>query len=380
MDSFTIPARNNQDYAGVGRIHNIDYIFAFDGHGMHHVIDQIRNMNMDDIASASNPVFAVHEQLKGDSYRSGSTMAFARKTGNLIETFHCGDSALRVYVNGMLLHTSTAHNFTNPAEIKRTESMVRFIQPTMAPFPVSATAIREVLSPEGFFKTGEALVPSQSLGHNNMTGLDPEIFTITVKPTDHVRMIVGSDGFWDMLVPPTGDARTLAQEAHRRWKQEWDYPYLGRIVKNRFEDIDDICVAVYDDEIKTRPSLCIPWSPLHFTTDQVRATFEAVMEDVLRVDEVVKETHKIFFIHFLPHRMDDGNTYVYDTLKERRIKLHYSNDWYWMVGMSKYTEPLRCVDDVYFRWNKEENYSEFIEGQIRESSCYKIKRFLREFA
>lgn len=378
MDFSILPARNNQDYAGVGRIHNTDYIFAFDGHGTHHVIDQIRNMNMDDIASASNPVFAVHERLQGDSYRSGSTMAFARKTGNLIETFNCGDSALHVYVNGMLRHVSTAHTFTNPVEIKRTESMVHFIKPTMAPFPVSDTTIHEILSPEGHFKTGEALVPSQSLGHNNMTGLEPELFTLTVKPTDHVRMIVGSDGFWDMRVNPSGNAQTLTQEALRRWKQEWDYPYLGRIVKNRFEDRDDICVAVYDDVIKTRPSLCIPWSPLHFTTEQVHNTFEAIMNGVLRVDELIKPTHKIFFIHFLPHSMDDRNTYVYDTLKERRIKVYYSNDWFWMVGMSHFTEPLRCVDDTYSRW-KGENYTEFMNEQISSFTCYKIQKYLECF-
>jgi hypothetical protein len=103
------------------------------------------------------------------------------------------------------------------------------------------------------------------------------------------------------------------------------------------------------------------------------------MEGVLCVDELVKPTHKIFFIHFLPHRMDDRNTYVYDKLKERRLKLYYSNDWYWMVGMSHFTEPLRCVDDVYFRW-KEGDYREFIEGQVSAFSCYKIERFLREFA
>ena len=377
MDSHIIPSTNNQDYAGTGRIHDTDYIFAFDGHGTNHVIDQIRAMNMDDIALSSNPVLAVHEQLKGDSYRSGSTMAFARKTGTCIETFNCGDSMIWIYVNGSLRHESIPHTFTNPKEIERTRHLVRRIKQFMAPFPVSHDTVEEILSPSGLFHTGEELVPSQSLGHNNMTELAPEHFTVTVHPTDHVRMVVGSDGFSDMLVDPSqGTARTLAQKAVERWKQKWNYMYQGRIVQTNYDDIDDVSVAVYDDEIKFRPAMCIPWSPLHFTTQDVESTCNAVMGGVLRVDEVVKETHKVFFIHFLPSKMDDGNRYVYGKTK---MKLYYSNDWYWNMGISHYTSPLRCVDDVYERWNGLEAYDTFRENQIPSHVCYKMSHYLTEF-
>jgi serine/threonine protein phosphatase PrpC len=377
MDSCIIPSANNQDYAGSGRIHDTDYIFVFDGHGTNRVIDQIRAMNMDDIALSSNPVLAVHDQLKGDSYRSGSTMAFARKTGTRIETFNCGDSMIWVYVNGGLRHVSTAHTFTNPQEIERTRHLVQRIQRVMAPFPVSDHTVEEILSTSGLFHTGETLVPSQSLGHNNMTELAPECFTYIVQPTDHVRMVVASDGFSDMLVNPVrGGARTLAEKAVERWKQQWNYLYQGRMVQTHFGDVDDVGVVVYDDEIKFRPAMCIPWSPLHFTTSDVQATCEAVMGGVLRVDEVVKETHKVFFIHFLPSKMDDGNHYVYG---KQRMKLYYSQDWYWNMSISHYTSPLRCVDDVYGRWDKTGSYEEFRESQLPSHVCYKIWMYFDQF-
>jgi len=381
MDAFTIPSRKNQDFAGTGRVDKVDYIFAFDGHGTDNVIQQIRYMNMDDIATSANPVQAVHDRLAGNTFRSGSTMAFARVTGTLIETFNCGDSELRVYVNDEPVHTSTPHTFTNLKEIQRTQHAVYAIKPVHAPFPVSDTVVRDVLSPLGCFTTGEDLVPSQSLGHNNMTGIAPECFTLTFKPTDHVRIVVGTDGFWDMLVDASsGHSRLLAEKAHRRWLQTWTYASEQGTVQTDFGgDIDDVGVAVYDNHIQARPSLCIPWSHSHFTVDEVAKTFEAVMGGVLRVDELVKPTHKVFFVHFIPAWMDDKNKYVYDTLTQRPLKVFYTKTWFWKVGLSHYTQPLRCADDVFYRWDGESDYQEFVDTHISAWSAYKMVNFTGQF-
>jgi hypothetical protein len=381
MESHFIPNAKNQDFVGTGRIQDIDYLFAFDGHGTDKVIHQIRNMNMDDIATSHNPVLAVHEKLIGDTYLSGATMSFARIQGNRVESYNCGDSQVHIYLNGTRVHQSIPHTFTNLDEIKRTASRVTSIKPTKAPFPVSDTVIRDVLSPTGRFITGEELVPSQSLGHNDMTGLAPEYFTVTVSPTDHLRIVVGSDGFWDMMVDPSkGTAKALTQEAHRRWMQTWTYESGGQTVRTDFGgDIDDIGVAVYDNVIQFRPALCIPWSPPSFTTDQIRMTFEAVMGGVLRVDELVKPTHKVFFVHFLPMKMDEKNKKVYEILAKRPLKVYYSDDWFWNVSVSHYTAPMRCVDDVYGRWDGVCPYEEFADSQVSEWSIYKINRFLVAF-
>jgi len=334
-------------------------------------------MNMDEIALQPDPVLAVHQRLQGNTYRSGATMAFARIQNYKIETFNCGDSEVHVYVNGTRVHKTTPHTFTNLDEIKRTEYRVRSIKPLKAPFPVSDTVIRDVLSPIAMFLNYEELVPSQALGHNDMTGLAPECFSLNVQPTDHVRIIVGSDGFWDMLVDPTGTAQSLAQEAHRRWNQTWTYESGGKSVRTDFGgDIDDVAVAVYDNKIQTRPALCIPWSPSCFTVEEVKATFDVVMGGVMRVDELVKPTHKVFFIHFLPTVIDEKNKNVYDILARRPLKVYYSDKWHWNVGVSHYTTPMRCVDDVYGRWDGVSDYASFVEDQIPAWSIYKMGRWL----
>jgi len=284
-------------------------------------------------------------------------------------------------LNGCLCHQTTPHTFTNHDEVKRTQSLVYSIKQVHAPFPVSDTVVQDILSPSGVFKTGEELVPSQSLGHNNMTGLSPECFSMTIKPTDHIRIVAGTDGFWDMLVDPvSGSSTTLANEAHRRWMQKWTYKSSVGTVQTDFGgDIDDVGIAIYDNAVQFRPSLCIPWSPSHFTVKQVEATFNAVMGGVLRVDEVVKPSHKVFFVHFIPSAMDDKNKNVYDILCRRPLKAYYSSSWFWKVQLSHYTPPLRCADDVFFRWDGVTDYQEFVDTQIPTWSTYKMNRFLSEF-
>ena len=371
MDSCTIPSRSNQDYAGTGRVGNIDYIFVFDGHGTNNVIRQIRAMDMDEIATAPDPVQAVHSRLVGNSYQSGSTMAFARMTGTFVETFNCGDSTIQVWLNGSNVYTSTPHNFLDFKEVQRTQKNVRSIQPTKAPFPVSATRIEHVLSPIATFTCGEAMVPSQSLGHNNMTGLDPQKFSLQTIPTDTIRMVVSSDGFSDMLVDASsGKARTLAEEAHRRWHQKWDYMYHGRLVQTDFDgDVDDVGIAIYDNTIKYRPVMCLPWSPLHFVSDDIYKTFDTLFRGVSHVDEVVRADHKVFFIHFVPSDLDEVHKRVYS---KTSFKVYYSDEWYWTTRIYKKSPPLRCVDDVYARWEGDVPWKEFSAEQIPAETCRKM--------
>ena len=371
MDSYTIPSRSNQDYTGTGRMGTVDYIFAFDGHGTNNVIHQIRAMDMDEIATSQDPVQAVHSRLVGNTFQSGSTMAFARMTGTLIETFNCGDSTIHVWLNGELVYKSTPHNFLDLKEVQRTQKNVRSIQPTKAPFPVSATCIEYVLSPIANFNCGEALVPSQSLGHNNMTGLVPQTFSMQTNPTDTVRMVVSSDGFSDMLVDASiGKARQLAEEAHRRWHQKWDYMYEGRLVQTDFGgDVDDVSIAMYDNTTKYRPVMCIPWSPLHFVSDDVYKTFDTLFRGVSHVDEVVRVDHKVFFVHFVPSDLDEVHKRVYS---KTSFKVYYSDDWYWTTRIYKKSPPLRCVDDVYARWEGDVPWKEFSAEQIPAEMCRKM--------
>ena len=377
--SHVIPSSANQDRVWTGRIGNLEYIMVADGHGTNRCIDQLSKMNMDDIARSENPILAANEQLHGDLYGSGATLAVGRRTPTQVELFNCGDSCIDLYINGKHVYQTKRHTFNDPKEVERTQPLVHELLPTMAPMPISYTEVKEVLSPTGFFKTGEKLVPSQSLGHNNMTGLAPDHFTCEVTPMDHVRMVAGSDGFWDMLVSTeNGTAKELAEHAHRQWLKPWDYQWQGRMHKNHFGgSIDDVSVAVYDDKIKEFPSLCIPTSPPSFTADQVRAAVEATIGGLRKIDEVVYPTHKVFFLHFNPDELTPVRRKVYAAAHDG-VKLYYSDEWFWTLKRSHYADGMRGVDELYDVWDKTGDYYALYDSHVPHHVSTKMNRFLEE--
>ena len=376
--SHIIPSRANQDRVWTGRVGDTDYIMVADGHGTNHCIDQLSNMNMDDIATSENPILEASRKLKGNLYLSGATFAVGRRTSLQVELFNCGDSCMDLYINGKHVYQSKRHTFNDPKEVERTKHLVREILPTMAPLPISYTEIKEILSPTGYFITGEHMVPSQSLGHNNMTELAPDYFTCDVTPLDHVRIVAGSDGFWDMMVPTeNGTAKELAEHAHRQWMKKWDYMWQGRMCKNDFGgSIDDVSVAVYDDKIKEFPSLCIPSSPPTFTVDQVRATVEATIGGLRKIDEIVYPTHKVFFLHFNPCELTAVHRKVY--LAHEGVKLYYSDEWFWMLKRSDYAKPMRGVDEIYDLWDKTGDYYTLYDSHVPHHVATKMTRFLED--
>jgi len=367
---------SGQDYAVSGYVGEMQYICVCDGHGTSKCINLIRALDFDEIASADDPALAIFNKVQagGDMFRSGATFTFAKITGNVIELFSMGDSETHVFINGQLVYTTDIHTFTNPTEIERTKEFVVYDK-YMAPFPISAHEIGNVLSPVGLFNTGEQLVPSQSLGHNNMTGHAPCKKTITFKPTDKVRVVCGSDGLFDMWKPVihTGTAQEIVADAERQWRKSWLYG-------NQYTDfggiIDDISVAIWENKVVEIPSLCIPYSLSAFTTDDVLSTFTALLGPVRKVDEFIlgDSKSKCFFIHFNPCEMTDVMREMFTKI-EGNVKIHVTPTWFWHVKISKTAKPMKAVGWEYTRWDKTGDYYEFAENQISDKCCVKMLSF-----
>jgi len=251
MNVVSLPTGKDQDYAVCGRVNDTDYIAVFDGHGRDRCIDYVRTLVMNDIMGKENPARELWDLVErgGNFFESGTTMTMARIKDNTIEIWNIGDSQTHVFINGELVHKTSIHTFLNPAEIERTRPLIHFIQSSKAPFPVSDTTVENIESPVGYFKMGESLVPSQSLGHNGMTGFAPCFKQIQFEPTDKVRIVCGSDGLFDMLVDvSTGTAEELTGEAERRWRQEWNFFDGKRVYKTNYGgSIDDISCAVWEN-------------------------------------------------------------------------------------------------------------------------------------
>jgi serine/threonine protein phosphatase PrpC len=371
MQTYERQTGSGQDYAFSGYVEDIQYIGVCDGHGSSKCIDLIRALDMDEIASAVNPALAIFKKVQdgGDMFRSGATFTFARITCTTIDIYNIGDSETHVFINGQHVYTSDVHTFTNPNEIERTKEFATYDN-SKAPFPISATVIDDVLSPVGHFKY-EHLVPSQSLGHNNVTGHAPSIKSITFQPTDKVRIVCGSDGLFDMWMPPisTGTAEEIVEDAERQWRKKWTY--CG--TQTNYDQIDDISVAIWENKVVEIPSLCIPYSLSEFTVDDVTETFNTLLGSVRKVDEFIlgDSKSKCFFIHFNPCEMTDTMRHLFAKI-DGSVKIHVTPTWFWHVKRAKTAKPMKTVGWEYTRWDGTGDYYEFAQSQISAKTCLRI--------
>jgi serine/threonine protein phosphatase PrpC len=264
MMAITRQLGNAQDYVVKGSFQKdneeYDYVAAMDGHGTGYnrdsCISLLRNLDFTIVAQQENPVEYIRQQLLGHNLiNSGSTFTFARinKTKQQIEVINVGDSITVVFKNNKLVYTTPIHCFQNPEEVERTKSLIREIRPSTAPKPVNDTDVHLVESNVGVWNTGEVLVPTQSFGHNNMTGLAPSQIIIPYNTNESIRVICGTDGFWDMKMIDypyiaVESAIRLVNVAERKWKQQWMY-FDGKHkpVQTSFDEADDIGVAIWDN-------------------------------------------------------------------------------------------------------------------------------------
>ena len=324
MDSFTIQSGSGQDYSGHATIRDTSYCFVFDGHGHNDCIDHIRSLDMNHFATLPCPATAIEATFVGKNfYKSGATFVLARICANKLDVFHVGDAKAHVYLNGTLVHETIDHTFQNIDEIERTKDFVR-IQPTKAPFPVSDHEVQMLDSAVGHFDTGESFVPSQALGHNGCSGLKPGHYTLTFDTFDKIRVVCGSDGFWDMLPPTGGLAKDLAHEAVRRWKQMWTF---GDVRTTYGDSIDDVSVAILDNTYFSQ-TICIPYYLNCFDESHVRAAFPF---DIHSIDSVLIGDHKAFFLHF--YKPCDGLRSLFRNIRDRPVKLYYHDSWFWHLKL-----------------------------------------------
>jgi serine/threonine protein phosphatase PrpC len=251
---------SQQDYAVKGNIGNVHYIGVMDGHGVGYhknlCIELLRSFNFDEIALAPNPVDHIQSNLQPyDLIGSGSTFTFARiyKNNREIEVINVGDSKTVVIINGNIIYTTPEHTFHNLDELERVRSRLQHVRPTTAPFPVNEREVHMLRSDVGIFLNGECMVPTQCFGHNNISGLAPSIVKLPYTDGDTVRVICGSDGFWDMYMEhyidlPYASPEDLIQLAEDRWKQQWEF-HDGKnkpVMTSFGDDFDDIGISVWD--------------------------------------------------------------------------------------------------------------------------------------
>jgi len=269
-----------------------DYGIITDGHGPNEIVSDIRGIitaNTDTILNAENPHLEIQSRLdeinkarienidqniafyrntkqnmEYSTYNGGATFLFTKLYDNRIETFSLGDSELYVMINSEIVYHNPKHNWNNENERLRMESR------TDVTVRAKYQSIPHIISPErtGFAKVATIeyfdtsrnslaqLAPTQSIGHNSITQFAPEKMTIPFEPTDSVKIIIASDGFWDVFAPHHPDDRSrmndldgeqLADLAESRWKQEWEVARSMETPDEIYKEKSHYPASGYDD-------------------------------------------------------------------------------------------------------------------------------------
>jgi serine/threonine protein phosphatase PrpC len=267
---------NGQDYTYIDDItefvgESCKICIVFDGHGSDSIINFIRsisNNTMNEIVSVKNPVENLAKYINDNlnynrNITTGSTMCLVKIYSNRIECVNCGDSQVAIFKNGSLEYMNKQHNFTNEKERERLKDKVNFVPSTNIKI-VEKDKLISVYSEyiEWNFKNESLLLAcSQSLGHSDRTGYDPEYTTIPIIKGEKYKIIIGSDGLWDMVIVEdeldmkslsTKNANELMKQTTERWLQKWNMQDVlnnnEAIMRYSFtpKQCDDISVIVAD--------------------------------------------------------------------------------------------------------------------------------------
>jgi serine/threonine protein phosphatase PrpC len=231
-----------QDYTIKGHYKNketdeeFDWIALFDGHGTNRIIDKIKNIDLEKFIATDNPPLALQNFLTNENIlskyeSSGSTMCVAKIYKEHIQCFTVGDSYLFVYQDGVKIYSNPLHKWHNESEINRLKKIDSGLNLTDSiTFEVIAENIMTSLNSKYLnFSNGLQIAPTQTIGHNNITGISPETFYISLIPNSDYRIVMASDGVFDVLMNDEDEILEFSKKscdeivelAENRWKQSW---------------------------------------------------------------------------------------------------------------------------------------------------------------
>ena len=247
------------------------WIIVQDGHGGNACIHYLDTLDYAAIMQMENPAEEIHRlvqpNISGQEFiKSGSTLCIARVIPELscIEIINAGDSQAEVYIDGNKVFCSQPHTYTDaksndPEEFARLATVVSRTMPGQTLKVHTPEIITYTESRISVFKCGRLLVPTQALGHNNMTGFTPTKTRIPYLPGQKVRVCVYSDGVSDMKVDSVKECQDmvglsvqqLVDKYEARWRQSWLFAAnssdLSKTQKTDMGDnFDDLCMGIID--------------------------------------------------------------------------------------------------------------------------------------
>lgn len=257
------------------------WLLCADGNGNDDVIDYLRKISWHHFVSNhhKNLIHDINKDIMENSIntiRSGSTLTFIKIYKEEVIISWVGDSCARIYKNNKLFSVTKAHNYDNPFEKVRIDSIPKNNYYALG--SMSVTKYDNTLSVVNddtitMKQNTRVLVPqtacylamSRFIGYGNAHPLmkTPESLTINYNSKDNIKIVMGSDGVWDMIndnIEHTYDnekllfmnASDIMDMIMRRWNMDWKYQWddgSGKITTSieKIPAIDDVCVGVWSN-------------------------------------------------------------------------------------------------------------------------------------
>uniref|UniRef100_A0A6C0D216 PPM-type phosphatase domain-containing protein n=1 Tax=viral metagenome TaxID=1070528 RepID=A0A6C0D216_9ZZZZ len=279
-----IQMNKEQDFTAAGKgidaetNEPFDWAFEADGHGTDTIINIVREKFALISADFANPVLFINkkESLKvlqeelcqHKLYResSGCTAILTKIYKNRITIDSVGDSFVFVTKNDAIIWRNTLHKWDNEAERARLHKLDSGIhaQPSSSSRVLSTDSMCQVPAHYVVFPPySKQLALTQALGHDNVTGLEPQTVTIEIESGQEYRVVAFSDGVGDILIHNDDaelqtvlkmDWADILRFAEERWRQEWHPVYLQRpdvkypkmkwTKKSDYDDVSTFVVAI----------------------------------------------------------------------------------------------------------------------------------------
>lgn len=268
----------DQTYTGVAvdELTGESFIYGMitDGHGSNECIEFLRSFSrkrMAEIIGKRNPVETLAEYIISKTKKGGATMCLTKVYKDRIECINCGDSRLAVYKDGELVFLSQEHNWTNSQERQRLIGSDNFMgfTPSSGIQVTNETDMIGCYMEYATWKDHSKLACTQSLGSNGKTGYAPDHTVIPIEPLSTYKIIIGSDGLWDMMIKNKGtdlgvdntdllrlytmSARNIVDMAVSRWLQEWNMGILhegtisfekGQYKRYHCDDVSSVVIDI----------------------------------------------------------------------------------------------------------------------------------------
>ena len=294
-----------------------DWICLLDGHGGSDCINIIKKLVFENkliqFISQYDPIepLIAYMKLQPIYDESGATCIIVKIfEDGIIQSWSVGDSRVAIFINSEMVYINCPHNMKNPLEKGRLASRLQNKTVSILKshlIPIISTKLIMKARPSEYiifkdkFLREKILAMSQTLGDTWITGIFPEKIELqTNLIEDTIRVVVGSDGFWDHYIHFQPQP---LEKVEPNFKKPLDQPlekvepnfknHLEKVEPNKLledtikdaeEDLKDITTMsskflIEKMEARWKQDWIYFWSPLHPTISE-DVSYEGNYDDI----------------------------------------------------------------------------------------------------